>query len=104
MHVVSHVGPSYTIPDSSHTGLLFASDRVVQLHDAEAIQCHSTPFSQSETIRFAGEVKINQIQSAPHSISCNCTNSMRSHSSWASQQSKTIDLDIAVQVDSVSCN
>ena len=49
-------------------------------------------------------MKINPIHSAPHSISCNSTNPMWSNSSWASQLSKIIDLVIAVQVGSMSCN
>ena len=61
-------------------------------------------FRGVKPLRFGGEVKINPIHSAPHSISCNCTNPMWFHSSWASQLLKTIDLDIAVQIDSVSCN
>ena len=42
--------------------------------------------------------------STPHSILCNFFNAMLSHSSWASQLSRTRDLDIAVEVDSVSCD
>ena len=93
---------SYTIPDSSHTGLLFASDRGYTTPRESDV----TPlrFRGVKPHRFGGEVKINPIFSAPHSISCNCTNPMRYHSSWASQLSKTIDLDIAVQVYSVSRN
>ena len=49
-------------------------------------------------------MKINPIHSAPLSISCNCTNPMWSHSSWALQLSKTINVDIVVQVDSALCN
>ena len=49
-------------------------------------------------------MKINPIHSAQHSISCNYNNPIWSHSRWALQLSKTIDLDITVQVDSMSCN
>ena len=61
-------------------------------------------FRGVKPLRFGGEVKMNPCHSTPHSILCNCINPMRSHSSWASQLSKTIDLDIAVQVDPVPCN
>ena len=82
-----------------------------QLHDTGSIthritlsytaprQSSVTPFCFPgvKPLLFGGEVKVNPIHSAPHSISCNCTNPMWSHSSWASQLSKTIDLGITVQ-------
>ena len=79
--------------------------RGVQFHEKPG-QFGATPFRFRgvKPFRSGGEVKTNTIHSASHSISCNCTNTMRSHSSWASQLSNTIDIDMTVQVDSVSCN
>ena len=81
--------------------------RIVEssLHDTDAIQCYYTPLSRSETIPFwrLGGDQSDSRRSAFHLVS-SCTNSMWSHSSWESQLSKTIDLEIPVQVDSVSCN
>ena len=59
-------------------------------------------FGGVKPLRSGGEVQINLIHSAPHSISCDRTSLMWSHFSWDSQLPKTIDLDTAVLVDSVA--
>ena len=94
----------HTTLDSSHTGFLFAWDRGSSYTKPRQSGVTPLRFRGVKPFRFGSEMKILPIYSAPHSISCNCTNPMWSHSSWASQLSKTIDLDIAVQVHSVSCN
>ena len=46
MHTLKKLlqGPSYKIPDSYHTGLLFISEGV-QLHDTAVVQCGTYLFS-----------------------------------------------------------